>query len=296
MAYQIFTDSSSDLSTEDRKRLNVSYYRMGIVLNGEEMHADIDWQEYSPEQLYAWIRDSKNHIKTSLVSIQEINEKSEPFLKEGKDILYITCSTALSGTRNVFEMAKRDLLEKYPGRKIISVDSRRAELALGLIVMHACEKRDAGMSIEDLAKWVEENRQFYQQVGSVGSLKYLRAAGRVSGPAAFFGDVIGLKPIITWDIKGGNYALKKVRGALKSYEESFDYLKETMVPGVTDIVYIGKAGREATPAAEYLRKRIEEELHLKVEEFWIGPIVGISCGPGMFGCWYRGKEVTITGE
>ena len=69
-----------------------------------------------------------------------------------------------------------------------------------------------------------------------------------------------------------------------------DYIKENMVEGVTDVVYIGQT--MTSDAVAYLKKRIEEELHLKTEQYYISPIVGICCGPGMYGCWFRGKEVT----
>lgn len=290
MAFQIFTDSSSDLNKEIRKKLNIEYYRMGIVVKGEDKYADMNWEDYTPEELYGWISDLSNRCKTSLATPGEFITKSEPYLKEGKDILYIACTDALTGTRGVFELVKRELLEKYPDRKMVSINSCRAELCLGMIVMKAAELQKEGKSMEEVIEWIETHKQNYHQVGSLETLTYLRAAGRVSGAAAFFGNIIGLKPIIMFDIHGHNYAFKKVRGEKKALNECIEYIKENMIPGVTDVVYVGEAMAKENQA--YLRKRIEEELHLRVEEFTIGPIVGISCGPGMYGCWFEGKEVT----
>lgn len=296
MPYQIFTDSSADLNEKLRKQYNVDYYRQGIVINQIEKWADVDWKEYTPEELYGWIRNLKNTCKTSLLSIQEISDKTEPYLKKGIDILYIACSDGLTGGRKVFEMYKEELLKNYPGRKIISVNSSRAELALGLLIMDACKKRDEGYTIEQTAQWVEDNKFYYHQVGSIGTLTYLKAAGRVSGAAAFFGNIIGLKPIIAMDIRGTNFAFKKVWGTQKGLEESFEYVKAHMVPGKTTIAYLGKVGYEAEKSAAYLKQRIENELHIPVEEFWIGPIVGISCGPGMYGVWFKGDLGTLDSE
>ena len=293
MAFQIFTDSSTDLSTELRKKYDIEYFRMGFITNNEQHSADMDWIEYSPEQLYDWVKDPNVTIKTSLVTYGEYLERSEAVLKEGKDILYLACTTALSGSFNTFRLVAEELQEKYPDRKIIGIDSKRANMCLGLIAIHAAELRDQGKSIEEVRDWVEANKQYFHETGSVGTLKYLKAAGRVSGAAAFFGDMISLKPIIMFDIHGHNYVWKKVRGTKAALDASFEYIK-AHINERTKVCYVGQAMAKEEQA--YFKKRIEEELHIPVEEFWIGAIVGISCGPGMYGVFFEGDEVTVDSE
>ena len=293
MAFQIFVDSSSDLSKELRKQYDIDYFRMGIVVKGEPKVADMDWEEYSPDQLYGWIKDLSNKCKTSLVTYGEYLNRTEEVLKQGKDVLYLACTTALSGSLNTFRLVKEELQEKYPDRKIIGIDSKRANMCLGLMAIHAAELRNAGQSIEEVAEWVEDNREYFHETGSLETLTYLKAAGRVSGAAAFFGNLISLKPIIMFDIHGHNYAWKKVRGSKAALEECFNYIKDN-VNERTKVCYVGQA--MAKDAQAYFKKRIEEELHIPVVEFWIGPIVGISCGPGMYGVFFEGKEVTVDSE
>ena len=278
MAFQIFTDSSTDLSKELRQKHNIKYFQMGIVIKGEPKPADMDWEVYSPEELYSWIKNLSNHCKTSLVTYGEYLEKTEAELKEGRDVLYIACTTALSGSLNTFRLVKEELQEKYPDRKIIGLDGKRANMALGLIVLHAAELQEQGKDIDEVVKWIEDNQQYFHEVGSLETLTYLKAAGRVSGAAAFFGDLISLKPIIMFDVHGHNYVFKKVRGSKAALEASFEYIKEN-INERTKVCYVGQA--MAKDAQAYFKKRIEEELHIPVKEFWIGPIVGISCGPGM---------------
>ena len=293
MAFQIFVDSSSDLSKELRKQYDIDYFRMGIVVNGELKDADMDWELYSPEQLYGWIKDLSNKCKTSLATYGEYLNRTEAVLKQGKDVLYLACTTALSGSFNTFRLVKEELQEKYPDRKIIGIDSKRANMCLGLMAIHAAELRDEGKTIEEVADWIEANKEYFHETGSLETLKYLKAAGRVSGAAAFFGDLISLKPIIMFDIHGHNYAWKKVRGSKAALEECFNYIKDN-VNERTKVCYVGQA--MAKDAQAYFKKRIEEELHIPVVEFWIGPIVGISCGPGMYGIFFEGKEVTVDSE
>ena len=293
MAFQVFTDSSSELLKEHRKEYGIEYFRQGITINEDAYHADLDWEEYTPEQLYAWVGDTKNRCKTSLVTFEEFITKMTPFLEKGIDILYLACARALSATIEVFQLARTELLEKFPERKIIGLDSCRAEYALGMLCIEASKMQKAGKSIEETAQWVENNKQYYHEVGSVETLTYLKAAGRVSGAAAFFGNLISLKPIIMFDIHGHNYAWKKVRGSKVALDECFQYIKDH-VNERTKVCYVGQA--MAKDAQAYLKKRIEEELHIPVEEFWIGPIVGISCGPGMYGVFFEGDLVTADSE
>ena len=292
MAYQIFTDSCTDLSVKQMKEYNIDYLRMGINVNTkEEYHADLAFEEYSLEQLYNWIKDPNVHIKTSLITFQEVLEKFEPYLKKGIDILYIGCSGALSGSVNAVRLASEELLQDYPERKIIGIDSKRADMALGALCFDACKLRDEGKSIEEAAEWVENNKQFYHEIGSVENLSYLRAMGRVSGPSAFFGNLIGIKPLIMFNRKGENYAFSKVRGMKAALEASVQYIKDNMEPGVTETIYVGSIMGDTY--RDYMKEKIEKELGLKVETFPIGTIVGIGVGPGMYGCFFRGKEVEI---
>ena len=294
MAFQVFTDSSSELLKEHRKEYGIEYFRQGITINEDQYHADLDWEEYSPEQLYAWVGDLKNRCKTSLVTFEEFTSKMIPYLEKGIDILYIACARALSATVEVFKFAQEEMLEKYPDRKIIAIDSCRAEYALGMLVIEASKMQKEGKSIEETAKWVEENKQYYHEVGSVETLTYLKAAGRVSGAAAFFGNMISLKPIVIFDIHGNNYAVKKVRGNKAALEECYQYIKDNIVEGVTDTIYIGQAMAQDRQA--WLKEKIENELHIPVKDYWIGPIVGISCGPGMYGVYFKGKLVTADSQ
>ena len=292
--YKIFVDSSSDMPTELRRKLDIDYFRMGLVVNGETKYADIDFIDYSPEEMYSWLSVYHYKIKTSLVTVQEFVDKMTPYLEQGMDILYLGCTTALSGTLNVFLNTRELLLEKYPDRKIIGIDTTKADMAIGLMAIEVAKLKEEGKSIEEAAKWVEDNRQYYHEVGSLETLTYLKAAGRVSGAKAFFGNMMNVKPLIMFDVHGHNYVYGSVRGTKKSLAASFDYIKEHVVPGKTDVIYVGQAMAKEQQA--YLTKRITEELNIPVVEFWIGPIVGLCCGPGMFGCWFRGDLITVDSE
>lgn len=287
--YQIFTDSSCDLNTEMRQENNIKYFQMGIYVRNELHPADLDWEDYSPEQLYAWIEDLSNKCKTTLVSVSEFIEKMTPVLEAGEDVIYIGCSSALTGTMNVFNIAKEQLLETYPDRKIIGVDSLTASACLGMIVLDAAAQQQKGLSIDELVEWVERERYFYNMIAGVETLTYLKAAGRVKAAKAFIGNIIGLKPLFISDRKGNNFVISKVRGSQKMLDYVFEEMKAKIHKEKCNKVFIVH-GR-ALPTALKLKERFEKELGVEVYINWAGPIIGITCGPGLIGAFCYGEEV-----
>ena len=288
--YQIFTDSSSDLTTEMRKEHNIDYFRMAFTVDGSLYDADLDYQEYSAEQLYEWIK-TKN-VKTSLITVQEFHDRMIPYLEKGYDILYLACTMVLSGSLNVFRLAVEDLQEKYPDRKMIGVDTHRAGMVEGMIVMDAASLQKQGKSMEEVIEFVEKERLKYNLCGTLETLTYLKKAGRVSGAAAFFGNLFAVKPIIIADTLGHNYVVSKAKGSKNAYLALFDIIKDAAEGQEHPVIYVGQGMAQETAA--YFKKRFEEELGATVIEYWVGPIIGISCGPGVIHLNVKGKEVIIT--
>ena len=287
--YQIFTDSSCDLSTDIREANNIAYFYFGLVVDGKEYPADLDWKAYSPEEFYGWLSAGKK-VKTTQVSMEEVINKVRPLFEQGIDVIYLGCSSALTGSMNLFELAKTELMEEFPDRKMIGVDTLAAACTLGMMVVDAAKKQQEGLSIEELQQWVLDNRFFYNQFATVDTLTYLKAAGRIKGTAAFFGNIMGVKPIFISDRKGNNFTVNKVKGTKASLNELFEGVKNAFVPGETKEIYVGHG--MALDRALLLKKRIEEELNVPVRIEVIGPIVGTTCGPGVIATFCRGKEVT----
>lgn len=290
-SYQIFTDSSCDLTSEMRRTHGIEYFFMGINVDEKVYPADLDFKEYTPDQLYSWIENPSVSIKTALVTVGEFIEKMEPLLENGIDILYIACTSVLSGTIGVFRLAKEQLAPKYPSRRMEVVDSCRAGMALGLMVMDCADKAKEGASIDDLLAYIESNKLNYNLCGTVTTLSYLKAAGRVSATSAFFGNLFGIKPVIIVDALGHNCAVSKTKGLLNAYKALFEFVKETVEGQENPVIYLGQGKNQDGFA--YLKERFENELHAKVVDYWVGPIIGISCGPGVIHVACYGKVADI---
>ncbi len=292
--YVIIGDSTCDLPLEIRRKYNIEYVKMSFVANGVEHPASLDWEQYSPKEFYDLMRNGVS-IKTTQVPREEFVSAFSYWLEQGKDILYVSCSSGLSGSLGLARVVASELAEAFPASKIVCVDSLISSLGQGMLLVKASLMREAGKSIEETASWIEENRLKVNQCGSVESLEYLRRAGRVTTASAFFGNIFGVKPLIISDVKGHNFAYRKVKGAINVRKEM---AKDTIAAAedIENSVLCISHG-DAPAEAEKLR---DEVLALgKFKQVYItniGPIVGASVGPGTLITYVYGKAVTIEGK
>ena len=292
--FVIFTDSCSDLGKDMREKMGIEYLQMRVIHNGEDIPATLDWEEYSVEELYGWLK-AGHDLKTNLIPMKEFINKWRPVLESGKDILYIACSSALSGSISVSLLAREQLLEEFPDAKIICLDSLAGSMTEGLVAYMAALQKQAGKTIEEVAEWTNANKLKCNQFATVETLNYLAKSGRIKTSKAFFGNLFKVKPIFISDAHGNNYTVGKAKGRKASMEVLVQSVKDTIENPSESIVFIGHAND--AEAAVYLKKRIEEEVNPKeIYINYIGPIVGITCGPGTLGTFCFGKEVTVFSE
>lgn len=296
--FVIVVDSCSDLSKELRQQNGIEYARMGVVKklkDGDvEIPASLDWDLYTNKELNDWQRNGLQ-MKTTQVSTQEFQDVFGKILEQGKDVLYIACSSALSGSYNYSLIVRDELLEKYPDAKICCVDSLNACLGEGSMALDAAKMQQEGASLEQVVEYLENNKLCYNQVATVETLDYLKKAGRVKASSAFFGNLFGVKPMIISDAKGQNFAVKKVKGRRNSIIEMVNMAKEAFLDAQNQTIYIVHA--DALQDAEFLRDLVEKELHPKeIRIELMGPIIGVSTGPGTLGLYGKGKKVEIVGN
>ncbi len=289
--YVVLSDSCCDLGKDVREKYGIEYVQMNIVYDGKELPASLDWDLYTPTELYNIMRGG-TRITTNQVPVERFNEKFTEYLEEKKDVVYIGCSSALSGSVNTAVVVANELKEKYPDNKVYVVDSLCACLGEGLMAVDAAAMRNEGKSVEEVVAYLEANKLRYRQFGAVDDLTYLKRAGRVKASSAFFGNLFGVKPIIISNRQGENFAVKKVKGRKNSLDEVFNMVKSAIVDPENQTVAIVHA--DCAEDAEYLKKRVEEELKPKDTYVnFIGPIIGASTGPGMIAIYCKGEEVDV---
>lgn len=289
--YVILTDSCSDLGKDMRESLGIDYVQMNIVYDGKELPASLDWDLYTPAELYNIMRGG-TRVTTNQVPVQTFNTAFTKYLEEGKDIVYIGCSSALSGSVNTGKVVADELAEKYPDNKIYVIDSLNSCLGEGLMVIDAAKMRAEGKTAEEVAAYIEANKLKYQQFCAVDDLTYLKRAGRVKASAAFFGNLFGVKPILISNRQGENLAVKKIKGRKNSLDEIVNMVKSSIVAPETQTVAVVHA--DCIKDAEYLKDKIKSEIGVKeVYVNYIGPIIGASAGPGTVAIYCRCNEKEV---
>ena len=292
--FVIVTDSCSDLDKIERDRYNIDYIKLHYSYDGKQSDADLDWGNVSFKDFYDIMRGG-TRIITAQVNVEEYKLAFEKYLKEGLDILYLGCSSALSGSVKASYVARDELLKAYPDRKIICIDTLNPCLGQGILCMVASELRAEGKTIEEVAAWVEEHRKFVHQEATVDKLTWLKQAGRVSAASAFFGGLLNVKPIIINDAIGANVAIEKVKGRKVSMNKLVERFSTDFVDYPFQKIYIvhGDCEEDANELKSLVENALPEgSKHLEVNVRKLGPIIGASCGPGTLGIYYFGTEVT----
>ncbi len=294
MNFAIITDSTSDMCAALREKHNIDYVMMNYVLDDKEYPANLDWVSHSPKEFYDLMRNGKR-FTTTQVPRESFVEKFEYYLEKGQDVIYISCSSALSGSYNLATVVAEEFNEKYADNKVYCVDSRISSLGQSYICFMADEQRNLGKTAAETAEYLEANRLKVNQFGSADTLEYLRRAGRVKASKAFFGNLFGVKPIIISDVIGQNYAYRKVKGSLNAKLAIVEDIEKAVENPEEQILYISHADDEKS--ALQLRDLILEKVPFKgVHIDYITPIVGSCVGPGTIVGFCYGKEVTIKGE
>ena len=288
---KIITDSCADLTAEQLSKYNIDYAKMSTVYEGKETPAKLTWTPDEAHELYNIMRDG-NRITTAQVSVEEFNRVFEIYLMLDMDIVYIGCSSKQSGSVNTGFVTAKKLMEKYEGSTIICIDSLNASMGEGMLAIEAAKLANDGASATEIEAHILAIRKKVNQYVTVHSLDALKRAGRVKGSAAFFGNLMGVKPIIIADANGDQAAYKKVKGRQRSFEEIVALLKASMIEPEKQVVYLTHADC-AKEEIDGLVAIIKKEIPcIDVEVGFIGPIIGASIGPDAVGIWGFGQEVT----
>ena len=283
--FDILTDSASDLPEELHGELNIQVLPLTVRFRGQE------FEDYNNDQLKTFFDALRagEEASTAAVNPQRWAAAMEPSLAAGRDLLVIAFSSGLSTTYQAAELAKNELAEKYPDRKIRVVDSLCASLGEGLLVWYACKKRDEGLSLDELADWVEREKFHLCHWFTVDDLMYLKRGGRVSAATALLGTMLQIKPVLHVDNEGHLINMSKARGRKASIQALAAKAKELALPAENETVFICHG--DCREDAEYLASLAREQLGAKnVVIGYVGAVIGSHSGPGTLALFFLGKN------
>ena len=286
MSYALVSDATLDLPLDLIEQYDIKVVPMAFTLDGEEILHYPDERNMTNEEFYQALKEGKTS-STSQINPMTYVDFMKPILEVGQDILYVCFTSGLSGTYQSALLAKDMLLEDYPERKIEVVDSLCASAGQGYCVYLVAQKKEEGLSLEELTQWTIENRQRIAHWFTVDDLFHLQRGGRLSFAEAMLGSALKIKPIISVDEKGGLYVENKVRGNKRAVEYMLSKMNDTMDETQTT-VFVGHG--DAAQRAEDLKEKILK--NTKAEEVIItkiGPVIGSHTGPGMLAVLFLEK-------
>lgn len=289
MSYRITTDSTVDLSPARLRELDVPYVALHFLLEGRDIMDDMT--EETAKMLYDAMRQGKVST-TSQATEEHFVDLWAPILENGEDILYIGFSSALSGTVNSSVIARQQLLEKYPERKIFIVDSLCASSGEGMLVEHAVALKQSGMELEDLYHEIENRKIKVHHWFTVDDLAYLRRGGRVSGAAALVASLLSIKPILNTNSEGKLIPRERVKGRRGAIKRLYELMVEKIDQSASPYVNISHA--DCHEDALQLKQLIQEGYpDLPVNIYSIGAVIGSHSGPGTLALFFMGTPRTV---
>ena len=285
--------STADLSKEHFVSRDIHYVCFHYFLNGVEYPDDLGQSIPFPD-FYKAMADGAE-TSTSQVNISEYLDMWTPFLEKGKDVLHLTLSTGISGTYNSAESAAAIARERYPERKIYVVDSLGASSGYGLLMDTLADKRDAGMSVDELRDWAEANKLRLHHWFFSTDLSFYVKGGRISKAAGIFGGLLSICPLLNMDDLGRLIPREKIRTKQKVIRTIVDRMQETAENGLD---YDGKCFISMSACEEDAREvaRLVEErfpkLNGRVLINNIGTTIGSHTGPGTVALFFWGVPRT----
>lgn len=286
--FVILTDSSADLDGRLASQYGIQVLPLSFVLQERTYHNFPDNREMDPHDFYTRLRQGEV-ATTAAVNVAQYTDMLEPLLQAGRDVLILAFSSGLSTTYTSSAIAVKELAEKYPERKLYTVDTLCASLGQGLLVYLAAQQRAEGRTIEEVRDWAEETKLHLCHQFTVDDLHFLKRGGRISATTAVVGSMLQIKPVLHVDNEGHLINIGKARGRQASLKALVDKMAQTAINPGEQTVFIshGDCLEDAQTVANMVRERFGvKEVYIN----YVGPVIGAHSGPGTVALFYLGTE------
>ena len=285
MDFQIITDSCCDFPTPMYDQLGLTFVPLTVEFRGNTFD---DKNDDSLKDMYAGLRAGEV-AKTSAVNPSRWSQAMEKALAAGKDVLVLAFSSGLSTTYQSAVIAAEELKDAYPDRKIQVIDTLCASMGEGLLVWYACKKRDEGLSLDEVAQWVLDNRLHLCHWFTVDDLMYLKRGGRISAATALVGTILQIKPLLHVDDEGHLINMTKTRGRKAAIDAMVKKAQELGAGYDNSTMFISHG--DCLSDAEYLSRQLKEKCGVKdVVISYVGAVIGSHSGPGTLALFFLGSH------
>lgn len=286
MNYQIVTDCGANLNERQITEYGVKVLPMKYQIGDTEYSSCVDGKPTDYAEVYRRLRE-KETIRTSLVTREECDRVIPDLLAAGKDVLILAFSSGLSGSCQNIMNSCRDYAEQFPERNIRVVDTLCAALGQGLMVHYAVSMQNEGKTLDEVADWLEENRESVCHLFTLDNLFFLRRGGRLSGAGALVGTLLNIKPMLHMAEDGKLYVTGKARGRRAAIAELADAVQKRGYDIKKQLVFIVHGDCEED--ARLLEKEIRKKCGVKnITVNCLGPVIAAHSGPGTLAVFFLG--------
>ncbi len=284
--------STVDLPYSYMKSRDIPVLFYTYVVDGREYDDDMGRDPEALPRFYGFLKEGKLP-QTSQINVAAYTEFFEKLLDKGGDVLHIAFTSGQSGSVHNAFLAAEELKDRYPGQRLVVIDSLCSSSGYGLLVDYAADMRDEGKTLDEVAQWVLDNRNKVHHQFFSSDMTQFRRTGRVSGAAAAVATVLNICPIMRLDDKGAIKAYSKVRGKKKAVETTVDTMEQCAQNGRD---YDGKCfvcHSQCPEDARLVIEAVEErfpKLKGKIRLCDIGTIIGSHAGQGTVAVFFMGNE------
>lgn len=285
---KLMTDSACDITKEQEAEYDIKVLSFPVTVGDDSYLERVD---FTNDEFYdILISAPKIPVTSQITMIQFENEYNE-IMSDGYDeLIYVSINKTGSSTNGNAVMARDNFYEKHPEAKesfkIHIVDSKTYCMAYGYPVIEAAKKVRRGASSNEILAYLKDWFNSVEIYFAPYTLEFVKKSGRVTAAAAFVGELVGLRPIISI-IDGETKVVEKVRGDKAVIPALIKHAKKQAIPHTPYIVVHGKC----TDRGEELFIKAEKEMGCEAEDLsQIGAAVSINTGPIIVGIIVKGKN------
>lgn len=282
MAVRIITDSASDISQEKAKEWGITVLPLKVRFGDEEF---LDGVTLSSTDFYKKLVETDEIPKTSQISPYDYSEEFRKADEAGDEIIYFSLSSGVSGSYQSACIAAEDFSDN-----IYIVDTKQFCISEYIIVQRAVQLRDQGLNAKEIIDTITPELQKAHVIAVFDTLEYLKLGGRISSAAAFAGNILMIKPVITIE-DGVVMVIGKARGSKNGHNMLMEFVKKTGGIDFDKPICLAYSGF----SDEILKKYVEDSKVLyegqedKIQYAVAGATIGTYTGPGAIALAYFEK-------